>query len=629
MDKDRTMRIHQRNLLITKLIWGFWLLSSIVAFGAHATTVGILLPGGLICGLIPFLLSRRPKYAVLTMYVTITLLFGLCTAITASHPSVSMFGFFWLALVMSSLYMQIRPIVYAGILTLGSTCVFFWYHANLTSGQLILYDAISFGLLSICLTIFLVVNSRASEQLREVAEHNRQEAVKARSQMEKLMNRLQKSAERKMEHMALHDALTGLPNSRKYRIFLKESLARPASAGRKTAVLLLDIDRFKIINDSLGHRFGDELLREIAGRLKECMGTNQFVARQGGDEFMMLLENVTSNEIEDTANCLIQAVSKPFMLEGHELIVTPSLGISLYPDDGYTVDTLIKSADTAMYRAKEQGRNTYCFYTGDMRETSTRAMMLENHLRRAMENKELVLYYQPQICLRTGKLIGAEALLRWQHPHLGWIFPSEFIPIAEETGMIIPLGAWVLEEACMAARRWQKEGYGSFRISVNLSARQFRDQRLMDTVLDILKQSELEPEFLDLEITEGMAIHHLHDVACTLEALKKSGIHISIDDFGTGYSSLSYLKALPIHSIKIDKSFMRANEEGQEADWAIVSAVITMAHELGLTVIAEGVEIEEQRDILKAMDCDVIQGYLIARPLAMEEFEKWLHDQQS
>ncbi|WCN37268.1 putative bifunctional diguanylate cyclase/phosphodiesterase [Aneurinibacillus uraniidurans] len=629
MDKDYAVRIHQRNLLITKIIWGFWLLFSIVAFGADAATVGILLPGGLVCGLIPFLLSHRPQYAVLTMYVTITLLFSLCTAVTAFHPSLSMFIFFWLVLVMSSLYMQVWPIVYAGTLTFGATCVFFLYQADLTSGQMILYDVIPFGLLSICLTIFLVVNSRVSEQLCETAEHNRQEAIEAKSQMEKLLNRLQKSAERKMEHMALHDALTGLPNSRKYRIFLKESLARSASSGRKTAVLLLDIDRFKFINDSLGHRFGDELIREIAGRLRECMGTNQIVARQGGDEFMMLLENVACTEIEDMANCLLQAVSKPFMLEGHELIVTPSVGISLYPDDGYTVDTLIKNADTAMYRAKEQGRNTYCFYTGDMKETSARTMLLENHLRRAMENKELVLYYQPQICLRTGKLIGAEALLRWQHPHLGWVFPSEFIPIAEETGMIVSLGAWVLEEACMAARHWQKEGYSSFRISVNLSARQFRDQRLIDTVLGILKRSELEPEFLDLEITEGMAIHHLHDVACTLEALKKAGIHISIDDFGTGYSSLSYLKSLPIHSIKIDKSFMRTNEEGQEADWAIVSAVITMAHGLGLTVIAEGVETEEQSDILKAMDCDVIQGYLIARPLAMEEFEKWLRGQQS
>ncbi|BAU29550.1 diguanylate cyclase (GGDEF)-like protein [Aneurinibacillus soli] len=629
MDKGRAVRIHQRNLLITKLIWGFWLLSSITAFGADASTVGILLPGGLVCGLIPFLLSRRPRYAVLTMYVTITLLFSLCTAVTAFHPALSTFIFFWLALVMSSLYMQIWPIVYAGTLTFGATCAFFFYDHSPIFRQLIPYDIISFCLLGICLTIFLMVHSWVSEGLREAAEHNRQEAIEAKSQMEKLMKRLQKSAERKMEHMALHDALTGLPNSRKYRNILKEVLARSTSSGRKTAVLLLDIDRFKIINDSLGHRFGDELIRAIAGRLKECMGTSQLVARQGGDEFMLLLENVTCAEIEEMADCLLQSVSKPFMLEGHELIVTPSVGISLYPDDGYTADTLIKNADTAMYRAKDQGKNTYCFYTGDMKETSARTMLLENSLRRAMENKELVLYYQPQICLRTGNLIGVEALLRWQHPQLGWVFPSEFIPIAEETGGIVPLGAWVLEEACSAARRWQREGYSPFRISVNLSARQFRDNRLLNTIQDILERSELDPVFLDLEITEGMAIHHLHDVVYTLEELKKVGVHISIDDFGTGYSSLSYLHTLPIHSIKIDKSFMRTNEEGLEADWAIVSAVITMAHELGLTVIAEGVETEEQRDILRAMGCDVIQGYLVARPLAMEEFETWLRGHQS
>lgn len=624
MNKRNNAHVHERNLLMTKLIWGFWLLFGITATFVDTALLDILIPGGFICGFIPFLLNRRPQHAVLTMYITITLLFTLFTAVTAFHPSLSNFIFLWFVLVMSSLYMQAWPITYAGTLTFIVTCAFSWFDYSRFFEQLSLRDSVMFCLFCVLLTTFLVINSRISKQLCETMEHNRQEAVEARSQVEKLMKRLQRSAERKIEHMALHDALTGLPNSRKYRDLLGEALARSASSGKKVAVLILDIDRFKIINDSLGHRFGDELIREIAARLKTCAGTDGLVARQGGDEFMLLIEKATLAGAEDMATCLLQSVSEPFMLEGHELIVTPSVGISLYPNDGYTVDALIKNADTAMYQAKEQGKNTYCFYTKDMKEKSARAMLLENGLRRALENRELVLYYQPQVCLRTGKLIGAEALLRWQHPELGWVFPSEFIPIAEETGIIIPLGAWVLEEACMAAHRWQQEGYAPFRISVNLSARQFRDHQLMDTVCGILERSGLDPALLDLEITEGMAIHHLHEVVYTLETLKETGVHISIDDFGTGYSSLSYLQTLPIDSIKIDKSFMRTDEAGQEADWAIVSAVVTMAHELGLSVVAEGVETEGQRDILDAFGCDAIQGYLVARPLAGEEFEKWL-----
>jgi diguanylate cyclase (GGDEF)-like protein len=426
-----------------------------------------------------------------------------------------------------------------------------------------------------------------------------------------------KRAEEQIRSLAYHDTLTGLPN----RLLLRDRLALAVAQAHRhphgLAVLFLDLDRFKIINDSLGHSVGDRVIYEVAARLRTCLREGDTVARLGGDEFTLLLPDVSQAvDAAKVAHKVLDLLRLPLLIDGRELFVTASMGISLYPDDGRDAETLVKNADTAMYRAKEQGRDNYQLYTPAMNASALERLALESDLRRALAQEELVLYYQPILDLVHRRVHAVEALLRWRHPELGLISPSEFIPLAELTGIIFQMGRWVLRTACAQARAWQ-ELHPGLNVAVNLSARQFQEADLVAQVTDALADTGLEPRFLELEITESNAMQNAEATVQTLGKLRALGVGLSIDDFGTGYSSLSYLRRFPIHTLKIDRSFIR--DIGSDPDdAAIASAVIALAHTLKLKVVAEGVETRPQLDFLTAAGCDRTQGFLFSPALPVD-----------
>ncbi|GAB4256393.1 EAL domain-containing protein [Thermincola ferriacetica] len=432
-----------------------------------------------------------------------------------------------------------------------------------------------------------------------------------------------KMAEEAIKHQAYHDPLTGLPNRILFKDRLTQTLAQAKRSKQMLALMFLDLDRFKNINDTLGHATGDQFLQGISKRLTGCIRSGDTVARLGGDEFTLLLPQI--NHVEDAikvAQKIIDTFKKPWILGGHEFYITTSIGIALYPNDGEDAETLMKHADTAMYRAKERGNN-YQLYSPSMNEKAINRLEMEGALRKALEREEFTVYYQPQINTDTGEIIGMEALVRWRHPERGIIPPADFIALAEETGLILPLGEWVLRTACRQNKKWQMAGYPPLRVTVNLSASQFQQQDLADRVSRILKETGLDPQWLELEITESIAMKDVAFTIKTLRQLRDMGIKIAIDDFGTGYSSLSYLKQIPSHTLKIDKSFVRDIAKNTE-DGSIASAIIAMAQNLKLKVIAEGVETEEQLAFLKKQKCDEIQGFLFGKPVPPQEFEKLL-----
>ncbi|QGQ94662.1 bifunctional diguanylate cyclase/phosphodiesterase [Paenibacillus psychroresistens] len=427
-----------------------------------------------------------------------------------------------------------------------------------------------------------------------------------------------KQAEETINHMAYHDALTDLPNRRLFIDKLTDGLLQTERAEHKLAVLFLDLDRFKYINDSLGHSFGDRLLKTVADRLKYCIGRSGTIARMGGDEFTILLSDIIDeSSIILIARSIIEEINNPILIDGRECSVTASIGISIYPDDGNDAQTLMMNADTAMYRSKETSRNTYKFFNHHMSEQASKQLSVEQELRKAVERNELVLMYQPQVDLISDQITGVEALVRWQHPSRGLVPPLEFIPLAEETGMIVPIGEWVLRTACRQNVEWQMAGYTPMRVAVNLSAYQFKQSNIVQTVAEILRETGLNPKYLELEITESIAMQNAEQVIQTLEALKLLGIQISIDDFGTGYSSLSYLRNFPIDRLKIDKTFVD-NITDSAGDAVIAESIIAMAKSLKLEVIAEGVETKEQYQFLKSSGCHEMQGYFFSKPLPVD-----------
>ncbi|HEY1252736.1 MAG TPA: EAL domain-containing protein [Thermoanaerobaculia bacterium] len=433
-----------------------------------------------------------------------------------------------------------------------------------------------------------------------------------------------KRAEEQVKHLAFHDPLTNLPNRLLFNDRLTLAVAQAHRHNQKLAVLFLDLDRFKVINDSLGHSVGDELLRQVAERIQEHVREGDTVARLGGDEFTLLVPGITAEEdAAKIARKICDAVHDPFWIDGRELFVTTSLGVSVYPSDGHDAETLVRNADSAMYRAKEQGRDNYQLYTPAMNAKAIERLSLESRLRQAVANDELELHFQPFFDLKTAEVLGAEALLRWRHPELGLIPPGEFIPIAELSGLIVPIGEWVLRTACAEARKWHENGYPAMTVSVNLSSRQFQQTDLVSQVTHALEETGLEADKLDLEITESNAMQNAEHSINTLWGLKKQGVRISMDDFGTGYSSLNYLKRFPIDRIKLDQSFVR-DLPGDKDDAAIAMAVIAMGRSLELVVIAEGVETEEQLRFLSNHHCDQLQGFLLSRPLPPEAFAKFL-----
>ncbi len=429
---------------------------------------------------------------------------------------------------------------------------------------------------------------------------------------------LEQSQDR-LNFLAYYDNLTGLPNRTLLMERMQQAMLESRRMERLVAILFLDLDRFKFINDTLGHDIGDALLKMAAERLSALLRPGDTVSRYGGDEFTLVLANVAhADDVTRIAQKILERFSHPFRIGGRDLFITSSIGITLYPLDDGSAENLLKNADAAMYHAKEHGRNTFQFYTAEMNVRAARRLSLETGLRHALERNELSLHYQPQIDLKSGNLYGMEALLRWQSPEFGSVSPVEFIPLAEETNLIQPIGEWVLRTACTQTRVWHEAGFHGLRIGVNISARQFQQQNLAQLIRQALTDSGLKPQHLDLELTESMLMHDMERTVSTLTELDALGITVSIDDFGTGYSSLSYLKRFPIDVLKIDRSFVRDITTDTD-DAAITTAIIAMAHSLEIKVVAEGVETLEQQEFLKLHGCDAMQGYYFSKPLPAED----------
>lgn len=433
-----------------------------------------------------------------------------------------------------------------------------------------------------------------------------------------------KEAERNIEHLAYYDVLTDLPNRTLLHDRIKQQIAAAHRDNQQFALLFVDLDRFKYVNDSMGHAVGDRLLQAVALRLKKSVREGDTVSRVGGDEFVVLLRETNTEGAARVAQSLMNNLQPLYEIDGMYLPAHASIGISLYPDNGMDIDTLIKHADVAMYRAKEEGRNSFRFFTMEMDSHINRLFSMEKDLRFALERNEFFLCFQPQMDIASGNLCGAEALLRWNHPERGLVSPAEFIPIAEETGQIIPIGEWVLRTTCHKIATWRQLGKRSVPIAVNLSIRQLLQPHFAELISAIIQEYSLQPGELELEVTESIMLNSAQIALDFLSRMRELGIRLSIDDFGTGYSSLSYLKKLPIHKLKIDRSFV-SNIQTDQNDMAIVRSIIALGHQFNLSVIAEGIEEQEQLDFLRTLDCDEIQGFLYSHPLLEDEFVKFVN----
>jgi diguanylate cyclase (GGDEF)-like protein len=441
-----------------------------------------------------------------------------------------------------------------------------------------------------------------------------------KDQLEKLLS--ERTAE--VNRLAYYDTLTALPNRTLFKDRLEQAVAVAQSARKLLGILFISLDQLKKVNDTLGHLPGDLLMKQVAGRLRSCVTEGDTVARFGGDEFAVMLTHIDgARHVVELIGSIREALHAPFDLDGQELFATTSVGVSLFPHDGNESQSLLKNAGSALYRAKKSGGDDYRFYTEDMNSKASKQFALETSLRHAIDNEEFVLHYQPRMAVDSLKITGVEALVRWQHPQLGLLSPIEFIPLAEDNGLILPIGEWVLRTACRQNRLWQERGFNAMRVGVNVSARQFQQQHLAEIVLQILDETGLAPKYLDLELTESSIMSNAQATIDVLARLKAMDVTISIDDFGTGFSSLSYLKRLPIDALKIDKSFVRDLTTDPD-DAALVMAIVTLAHNLRLQVIAEGVETEEQLRFLQLLRCDEVQGYLFSKPLPAEGLEQLL-----
>jgi diguanylate cyclase (GGDEF)-like protein len=456
--------------------------------------------------------------------------------------------------------------------------------------------------------------------------HTRDELGELASAFQDMSTNLAASNDR-IRFLAYHDTLTHLPNRLMFNEYLARALAFARRSDQRLALLFLDVDNFKRINDTLGHQIGDRLLEQVAKRLSSCLRTEDClsrsdgetdkdtVARLGGDEFTFILPDIKHPHVAASVAARVQAeLAKPFRIDQHEVFVTSSIGITTYPEDGQDAQTLVSNADVAMFHAKKRGKNNYQYYASSMNIAALERLTLEGELRKAIERDELVLYYQPQFECRTERILGVEALVRWQHPERGLVPPNQFIPLAEESGLIVPLGEWVLRTACTQMKAWHDRGLDPVCVSVNLSSAQFRNQRVDRQLAKILRETRLAPEHLVLELTESALMQAEDGVEDMLVAAKTLGVRISLDDFGTGYSSLSYLRRFPIDNIKIDRSFVHDIISSQ-SNAAITKAIIALAHGLGLSVTAEGVEHQDELEFLRRHECDKIQGYLLSRPL--------------
>lgn len=470
------------------------------------------------------------------------------------------------------------------------------------------------------------MTSKLHSAIEELNSARKQLELKVRERTEELHNSNELLAEqvRFIAHMAYHDNLTGLPNKRMLTDRFDQVVPRMKRKKLRAAVLFIDLNRFKLINDTLGHSIGDEALKEVASRLTRCVRGSDTVARLGGDEFIMLFPEIS--RIEDASKLverIFEVLGPPIKLKEHEFTITASIGISIFPDDGDRLEILLSRADAAMYRAKEEKQNSYQFYTMNMSVSSVERLQMEERLRRAFDNHEFLLHYQPQIDIDTGEIVGIEALVRWNNPKMGLIPPGEFIPLAEETGLIIPLGKWIMESACRQNKLWQEQGLNPVIMAVNVSRLQFKQRDFVNTIKSIIYETGLDPNLLEIEITESIIMNDFDATIKLLNEIRDIGVRIAIDDFGIGYSSLGYLKSMPINILKIDQSFVNHITDDENPK-AICHAIVSMANSLHIDVIAEGVETIEQMMILRNMNCRKVQGYLISRPAPVRDFERFL-----
>jgi diguanylate cyclase (GGDEF)-like protein/PAS domain S-box-containing protein len=448
------------------------------------------------------------------------------------------------------------------------------------------------------------------------------------------VNTLQDISERRkkdeeLRYVAYHDTLTGLPNRKSFYMCIDDLLQHSTrrNSDRAWALMFLDLDKFKQVNDALGHDTGDQLLKGVSGRLKECLRETDHLFRLGGDEFTVILTNLSLDiDVARVARKIQKALTRSFRFNGHEIFTSTSIGISVFPNDGWEVEGLVKSADMAMYAAKENGGNDYRFFTEEMNRKALHRMKMESSLRKALDHNELVLYYQPLVN-QANHIMGMEALLRWNHPELGLILPADFIRITEETGIIVPVGRWVLQTACTQTKRWHDMGFSDLFVAVNLSARQLQEPDFVQMVIDIIRESGLPPESLKLEVTESSVIQNPEVCIAKMRSLRAKGVTFSIDDFGTGYSSLSYLKRFPIDTLKIDRSFI-SDAMNNKGDQEIIKTIIAMAHNLNIDAVAEGVETQEQKDFLASYGCSSMQGFFFAHPVPVEKFKDLLENQR-
>ncbi len=499
----------------------------------------------------------------------------------------------------------------AGLVLAGYAAVInllFWHKPESVNVYL---EAFTWLTMSAVLPVYAMVGGRLSEL--------RQRLRRTNDELSQALEMIQK--------MATHDTLTALPNRALFNETLSHAIAQAARHKRSLALFFLDIDRFKNINDTLGHGIGDRVLQEAAKRLTAAVRTSDMVARLGGDEFVLLVEDFAAeDDLNDIATKVLAAFAPTFHIDSHELALSVSVGVCTYPSGGEDAQQLVSSADIAMYRAKEQGRNRYCFYTEDLNDVSAERLALEAGLRHALARGEIEVFYQPKVDFSDGRVNGVEALIRWRHPEMGLLMPDRFVPLAEEIGAIIPIGYWTLRRVCERVRAWQELGM-ALPVAVNLSASQFHEPQLVTELAAILKSTGVSASFIELEITESMVMRDTDRAVAIMEALRRMGIRISIDDFGTGHSSLGYLKRFPVDRLKVDRSFVRDLPHNGD-DVAITRAVIAMAHSLKMSVVAEGVEHQEQFDLLRAEGCDEFQGYFCARPMEEADLLKFVAARQ-